>query len=170
MYDFYNHIVGQSVEHLNVILLMGIAIFFGTAGARFFQYLRIPKVVGYVVIGLLIGESGLNLIGQQTVQNLSSFNMFALGIIGFMIGGELKREVFQKYGKQFFAILISEGVAAFLFVGLLTGLVIYYYKGDVKYAVAVSMVLGAIASATAPAATVNVLWAVSYTHLTLPTN
>ncbi len=158
MGNFYNQILCQSVEHLNVILLMGLAIFFGTAGARFFQYLRIPKVVGYVVIGLIIGESGLNLIGQQTVQNLSSFNMFALGIIGFMIGGELKKEVFEKYGKQFFAILISEGVAAFLFVGILSGLTIYYFKGDVKYAFAMAVVIGAIASATAPAATVNVLW------------
>ena len=98
MSEVFKMVLTESTGHLNVILVMGLAIFFGTAGARIFQKFRIPQVVGYVVIGLIIGESGLNLIGRDTVQTLSSFNMFALGIIGFMIGGELRRDVFKKYG------------------------------------------------------------------------
>ena len=158
MTELFDNILAQSTEHLNVILLMGVAIFFGTAGAGVFQKLRIPQVVGYVVIGLIIGESGLNLIGRETVEILSSFNMFALGIIGFMIGGELTRDVFKKYGKQFFIILCSEGIAAFILVSVLTGLVCWYFTKNVQTSVATALVLGAIASATAPAATVNVLW------------
>jgi Kef-type K+ transport system membrane component KefB/predicted transcriptional regulator len=156
--ELLNNILAHSVEHLNIILLMGLAIFFGTAGARIFQKFRIPQVVGYVVIGLIIGESGLNLIGRDTVEALSSFNMFALGIIGFMIGGELRRDVFKKYGKQFFIILCSEAVAAFILVAVLSCFVSWYFTGDFRRSVAMALVLGAIASATAPAATVNVLW------------
>lgn len=151
-------ILAQSIEHLNVILLMGLAIFFGTAGARVFRRFHVPQVVGYVVIGLLLGESGLNVIGRSTVETLSSFNMFALGIIGFMIGGELKRDVFRKYGKQFFVILFAEGTAAFVVVALTCGLLAWYFTGLVHSSVATGLVLGAIASATAPAATANVLW------------
>ncbi len=158
MTELLDKILAQNIEHLNVILLMGLAIFFGTAGARIFQKFRIPQVVGYVVIGLLIGESGLNLIGRDTVETLSSFNMFALGIIGFMIGGELKRDVFKKYGKQFFVILCCEGIAAFILVALLSGFVAWYFTGNLHTSVAMALVLGAIASATAPAATTNVLW------------
>ena len=158
MTELLDNILAQSTEHLNIILLMGLAIFFGTAGARIFQKFRIPQVVAYVVIGLVIGESGLNLIGRDTVEILSSFNMFALGIIGFMIGGELTRDVFKKYGKQFFIILCSEGIAAFAAVAFLTGLVCWYFTKNVQTSVAMALVLGAIASATAPAATVNVLW------------
>ncbi|HIJ54087.1 MAG TPA: CBS domain-containing protein [Planctomycetes bacterium] len=154
----FDNILAQSTEQLNIILLIGLAIFFGTAGARIFQKFRIPQVVAYVVIGLVIGESGLNLIGRDTVEILSSFNMFALGIIGFMIGGELTRDVFKKYGKQFFIILCSEGIAAFAAVAFLTGLVCWYFTKNVQTSVAMALVLGAIASATAPAATVNVLW------------
>ncbi len=154
----FENILAQGIEHLNLILLMGLAIFFGTAGAGIFQKFRIPKVVGYVVIGLIIGESGLNLIGRDTVETLSSFNMFALGIIGFMIGGELNREVFKKYGKQFLIILCSEGIAAFLIVAFLSGFVCWYFTGEVQTSVAMALVLGAIASATAPAATATVLW------------
>jgi len=158
MNELLDNILAQGVEHLNIILLMGLAIFFGTAGAGIFQKFRIPQVVGYVVIGLIIGESGLNLVGRDTVEALSSFNMFALGIIGFMIGGELRREVFQKYGKQFFIILCSEGIAAFVLVALVSGLATWHFTGNVYNSIAMALVLGAIASATAPAATVNVLW------------
>lgn len=158
MNELLDNIVAQQVEHLNIILLMGLAIFFGTAGAGIFQKFHIPRVVGYVVIGLIIGESGLDLVGRDTVETLSSFNMFALGIIGFMIGGELRREVFKKYGKQFFVILCSEGIAAFILVALFSGLVTWHFTGSIHNSVAMALVLGAIASATAPAATVNVLW------------
>ncbi|MHC4174573.1 MAG: cation:proton antiporter domain-containing protein [Planctomycetota bacterium] len=158
MSELSGKILAQGIEHLNIILLMGLAIFFGTAGARVFQKIRIPQVVGYVVIGLIIGESGLNLIGRDTVETLSSFNMFALGIIGFMIGGELRRDVFKKYGKQFFIILCSEGIAAFILVAVFAGFVAWSFTGNLHTSVAIALVLGAIASATAPAATVNVLW------------
>ena len=158
MNELLDNIVAQQVEHLNIIFLMGLAIFFGTAGAGIFQKFHIPRVVGYVVIGLIIGESGLDLVGRDTVETLSSFNMFALGIIGFMIGGELRREVFKKYGKQFFVILCSEGIAAFILVALFSGLVTWHFTGSIHNSVAMALVLGAIASATAPAATVNVLW------------
>ena len=145
-------------EHLNIILLIGIAIFGGTAGAKMFLKIRIPQVVGYVFIGLLVGESGLNLIGRDTIESLSAFNIFALGIIGFMIGGELRRSVFKKYGKQFFIILCSEGIASFILVGVFTGFAAWYFSGNIHTSVAMALVLGAIASATAPAATTSVLW------------
>jgi Kef-type K+ transport system membrane component KefB/predicted transcriptional regulator len=158
MTELFENILAQNIEHLNLILLMGLAIFFGTAGAGIFQKFHIPKVVAYVVIGLIIGESGFNLIGRDTVDTLSSFNMFALGIIGFMIGGELTRDVFKKYGKQFIVILCSEGIAAFAVVALLCGLVCWFFTKEVQNSVAMALVLGAIASATAPAATATVLW------------
>jgi len=156
--ELFDNILAQNIEHLNLILLMGLAIFFGTAGAGIFQKFHIPKVVAYVIIGLIIGESGLNLIGRDTVETLSSFNMFALGIIGFMIGGELTGKVFRKYGKQFLIILCSEGIAAFVIVALLSGFVCWYFTHDIQTSVAMALVLGAIASATAPAATATVLW------------
>jgi Kef-type K+ transport system membrane component KefB len=145
-------------EGVNLLLLIGIAIFGGVVGAKIFQRFRIPQVVGYVVIGLLIGESGLGLIGPDTVESLSFFSLFALGIIGFMIGGELRKEVFKKHGKQFFIILCSEGIAAFVLVALCCGFVAWHFTGDINGSISVALILGAIASATAPAATASVLW------------
>ncbi len=104
--------------HLPIILIMGLAIFLGTIGARLFQKLRIPQVVGYIVIGLIIGEPCLKIITSEVVGRMETFNMFALGIIGFMIGGELKLDIFRKYGKQFMAILFSEGLFTFALVSV----------------------------------------------------
>lgn len=156
--ELFAEIVGPSVHHLNVILVLGIAVFGGTVGAKLFQRLRIPQVVGYIVIGVILGGSALNVIGPQVAESLSPFNIFALGIIGFMIGGELQYDIFKRYGKQFIIILLSEGLAAFLLVGAATTLVSYLFTGNISNSLALGLLLGAISSATAPAATVDVLW------------
>lgn len=151
-------ILAETVHHLNVILIIGIAVFGGNLGAHLFQKLRIPQVVGYIVIGLIIGQSGLGIIGTRAIQNLHFFSLFALGIIAFMIGGELRLETFKKYGKQLLLILCSEGIAAFVLVSTAASLVSWAFTRNLHSSLALGLVLGAIASATAPAATVNVLW------------
>jgi len=145
-------------SHAPLVLIVGLAILFGTLGARVFRRLHVPQVVGYITIGLIVGRSGLGLISNEALESLHPFNFFALGIIGFMIGGELRREVFRRYGRQFVTILFSEGIGAFVLAGLLTGGVALLVTGDVATSVALGLVFGALSSATAPAATVNVLW------------
>jgi len=143
-------------EKLNIILLIGIALFGGTIGARIFQRLSIPRIVGYVAIGILLGPL-FGIISERTLQDLEPFNMFALGLIGFLIGGELKRDIFVKFGNQVFSILLFEGLVACLLVGLMSFAIMSYYT-DWKTALAVAVVFGAICAATDPASTMNVLW------------
>ena len=146
------------VYHGNMLLLIGLAIFGGTIGARIFERLRFPQVLGYIVIGILVGENVLKLISRDTASQMVQFNFLALGIIGFMIGGELRWEVFRKYGRQITTILLAEGLGAFLVVGLLSFGIAYWSSGNIRLAGVLGLLLGAIASATAPAATVAVLW------------
>ncbi len=148
----------EPVHHLNILLMLGIAVFGGTIGANLFQRLKIPQVVGYIVIGVIVGGSVLNLIDSKTVESLTPFNIFALGIIGFMIGGELKFDIFRKYGKQFLLILLAEGICAFIVVTLLVTFIASFFLQSWSSSLALGLLLGAISSATAPAATVDVLW------------
>ena len=143
---------------LPALVVIGMAIFFGTIFARLFQLIRIPQVVGYIFIGLLVGQSGLNLMDLESVNDLQPFSFFALGIIGFLIGGELQRDVFRKHGRQLLAVLFGEGLGAFILVFVLVGAVAFVITNNIAVSIAYAVVLGAIASATAPAATVNVLW------------
>ncbi|HUW18414.1 MAG TPA: cation:proton antiporter [Sedimentisphaerales bacterium] len=147
-----------SVGRLDLLLVVGIAVFCGTIGARVFQKLRIPQVVGYIVVGIVTGGSVLNLINLELIRSLVPFNLFALGIIGFMIGGELKYEIFKQYGKQFITILLTEGLFAFFIVTVCTTLAARLLHCNWHNSLALGLVLGAISSATAPAATVDVLW------------
>jgi len=144
--------------HFSVLFVLGLSLSCGLVGAWVFQRLRVPQVVGYIVIGLIVGQSGLNLIDPSTVARMEPFTLFALGIIGFLVGGELRAEQFRKYGRQFMAILFGEGLGAFVLVGLGAGAVLYVVFGRADLAVAGGVVFGAIASATDPASTVDVLW------------
>lgn len=151
-------LASQTQHGLNAILILGIAIFGGTVGARLFQKLRIPQVVGYVVIGIVLGPMLTKVIALDTVTAFEPFNLFALGIIGFMVGGELKSGIFVKFGKQALAILVFEGLTAFLLVSLLTFGITLAFTGDLNIAIAAGVVFGAICTATDPASTMQVLW------------
>ncbi len=152
-------ILAESIQlesHLRILPIIGGALLFGTMGARLFQLIRFPQVVGYIIIGLVLGP-WLHVIDRDTLEALKPFNFFALGIIGFMIGGELHRDVFQKYGKQFMAILFCEGLGAFAVVSVVTATVLWIVTGNLAASVAIGLVLGGLSAATAPAATVAVL-------------
>ena len=146
-----------NMDH-NILCLIGFALFFGTIGGRLFQKLRIPQVVGYIIIGIIIGESGLKFISQETVSNMDPFNFFALGLIGFSIGGELKASILKKYGKQFTWILFLEALVAFFVVGVIMFCVVFLLTKKTFYATALALLFGSISSATAAAGTTDVLW------------
>jgi len=145
-------------HHYGVLLILGVSAFVGLFGAWFFQKIKVPQVVGYIAVGLLLGQSGIGLVDKQHIAALEPFTFFALGMIGFLVGGELKISEFQKYGRQFFTILLGEGVLAFILVGSGTAILFYLLSGSTKAAIAGGVVLGAIASATDPASTIDVLW------------
>jgi Kef-type K+ transport system membrane component KefB/predicted transcriptional regulator len=140
------------------MLVLGVGVFGGLVGGWLFQKLRIPQVVGYIGLGLLVGESGLRLIRASDATALEPFTLFALAVIGLLVGGELKVEDFRKHGRQFAAILLGEGVAAFILVGIGSGLILWLASHSLVAGVAGGIVLGAVASATDPASTINVLW------------
>ena len=144
--------------HLGVLAVLGICVAGGVVGAWVFQKLKIPQVVGYIVVGVLLGDTGFGLLHPADIAALGSFNNFALGLIGFLVGGELSGSIFRKYGKQFTAMLMGEGLAAFVLVGVTSTLIVNTVVHDWPVALATGIVFGAIASATDPASTISVLW------------
>jgi len=145
-------------HHYNNLLVLGVASFVGILGAWLFQKMKLPQVVGYISIGLLIGATGIGLVDRQHIESLEPFTYFSLGLIGFLVGGEIKFSEFKKYGKQFALILFGEGLLSFFLVGVSCGLFIFFYSGNPTTALAGGVIFGAIASATDPASTIDVLW------------
>jgi len=135
---------------MDITLLLGMVLIAGLMFGRGFTRLGIPQVVGLIILGVLLGDSVSHIFPRTLIASLAPVTSVALALIGFMVGGELKRSVFGKYGKQFISILLAEGLLA---MALVTTLTFLWTRN-----VALAILLGALSSATAPAATVDVLW------------
>jgi NhaP-type Na+/H+ or K+/H+ antiporter len=141
-----------------VLILLGIAVSGGILNALIVKRVSIPQVLGYMISGIILGSSGFKLITQHDIEKLSPVNLFCLAIIGFMVGGEIKFDTMKKYGKQFTAILLGEGLTTFFIVLIAITGILYMVTGNFALSVAGGVVFGAIASATDPASTIAVLW------------
>ena len=135
---------------MEILFLLGLTIFIGTLGGKLCQQFKIPQVTGYILVGLLLGKHAFGLWGPERIEQFVPITNLALGIIGFMIGSELKFDVFRKRGRSIYSILFCEVIVTFSVVAFsVTLLTQKVYMG---------ILFGALASATAPAATVDVLW------------
>ena len=148
---------------MNVLLSVSFALLAGLLMTRVFKKFQLPSVTAYLIAGVLIGpycigRLGLHGIGFATmeeVEALSIISQVALGFIAFSIGNEFRVSDLKKIGKQAFVIGVFQALAATLFVDLAL-LVVHLIAPD-KLSVAQLLTLGAIATATAPAATLMVV-------------
>ncbi|RKY50147.1 MAG: hypothetical protein DRP91_02465 [Candidatus Neomarinimicrobiota bacterium] len=141
-----------------VLILFGIGVIGGILSATVVKKLKVPQVLGYILTGIIIGGSGLNIVTSEDIIRLRQFNYFALGIIGFLVGSEISFATFKKYARQFSAILFGEGLLAFALVCIAVTLVLNRITGNFQVSLAAGIVFAAIASATDPASTISVLW------------
>ena len=134
---------------LNTLTDLAIMIFAGMFCGRIAKHLRLPNVTGYLVAGLLIGPSVFGLLSTDFLDTINIISTVALGFIAFSIGNEFKISYFKRVGVAPIVIACMESLFAVVFVVL--GLIISGQN------VSFSLVLGAIAAATAPAATIMVI-------------
>jgi len=146
-----------AIHATQLVLLLGIIMFAGAFGGWLFQKIKIPQVVGYIVMGIIIGSSGMHVLEPSVITALDPVSTVALSLIGFLVGGELKIGTIKKYGKQFVSILLFEAITPAFVVGIFIGLVDFIFTKNTVHAVSLALLLGAICSATAPAATTDVL-------------
>ena len=135
----------DNVIIIEVVLMIFLSILFG----RIAKLLKMPNVTGYLIAGLILGPSFLNLIPTSMVNGFKVVSDMALAFIAFSIGSEFSISYFKKVGMAPIIIAIAESFGAVIFVS--AALIILGF--DPK----LSLLLGAIASATAPAQTIMVI-------------
>ena len=138
--------ISQLNEETGVLLTLSIILFAGFIMTRLTHTLNMPKVSGYILAGILIGPCGLNFISENMINGMSFVSDLALAFIAFGVGKFFKKEVLMRTGKRIIVITISEALLAGILVTLLLK-VMFHLNWEF------SMVLGAIATATAPAST-----------------
>ena len=134
---------------MDALLSLVIILLTGLIFEKIIRLFKLPNVTGYLIGGLLIGPSVLNLVTEGQLESLSFVSSIALGFIAFSIGGEFKMSYFKRVGLTPIIIAIFESLMA---VFMVTGTLILF-----GFDKAFSIVLGAIAAATAPAATIMVI-------------
>lgn len=141
---------------MNTLLSLGIAMAVGLLFTRIVKLVKLPNVTGYLIAGLLIGPSVLGLIDKATVESFNMIVTLALGFIAFSIGGEFKLGTLKKLGKNVTVITFFQaiGAVAVVFVVLLVAGLCGVLGEDYLPMV---FTLSAIATATAPAATLLVV-------------
>ncbi len=142
---------------MSITLSIVVALVAGLLSTRLCKLLRLPNVTGYLVVGLIIGPSCFNLLTNETIEIFSLIVTIALGFIAFSIGGEFKLKSLKKLGKSVFIITFSQGFAAMLLVDIALVAIFLLMNQYNKENLALSIVLGAISTATAPAATLMVI-------------
>ncbi len=148
---------------MSTLLSVSVALLAGLVMTRFFKPLKLPSVTAYLIAGVLIGPyclgalhiDGLGFTTADAVSNLSLISEVALGFIAFSIGNEFRLNDLKKTGKQALVIGILQALAATLVVDLV--LLAIHLAMPHKLTLPQVLTLGAIATATAPAATLMVV-------------
>ena len=129
-----------------VILALAIVLLSGFLMTRITKLLRLPNVTAYIVAGIIIGPFCLKAVPQNVIDGSAFISDVALAFIAFSAGEYFRFSSFKGKGKQLVIITVLEALTASLLVFILT----YFILG---LGIAFSLVLSALASATAPAST-----------------
>ena len=148
---------------METLLSLAIALFAGLMLSRVAKLAKLPAVTAYLIAGVLIGPSLLGAIGVpglgfnsiNQVKGLSIISDVALGFIAFAIGNEFRLSQLKKIGKQATVIGIFQAVVATLLVD--AALIVVHLIAPGQFPIESAIILGAVASATAPAATLMVV-------------
>jgi len=145
---------------MNLILAVGIMIILGFLGGLALGKLKFPMITGYIIIGVLLSPSLLNIIPRETVGELDIITNVALGIIAYLIGGSLHWADLQRLAKSIMYVVPFESLGAWFLVTLvLASLGSLIIPGETFWQTYFPMafVIGAISCATAPAATMAII-------------
>ena len=151
---------------MNLLLSTGIALFAGLMMTRLFKvmHLNLPDVTAFLLAGILVGPymlgrlgvSGIGFGSMEEISQVGFLSNVALGFIAFDIGNEFRLAQLKHTGKAATIIGIVQAVSATVFVDAAL-IALHFILGPEKLPLPVAVTLGAIAAATAPAATLMVV-------------
>ncbi len=145
---------------INVLEALGIFFLCGYFGGRLANWLKFPRVTGYIVAGILLSPSVSGIIPAILIrEKLSIVTDIALAIIAYSIGGSLKLSRLKQLGKSILWINITESLGAFVITFIMMGTLgalivkfILFHASWLQVCLPLALIIGAVSAATAPAA------------------
>ena len=145
--NWFNNLISGTSHVSQVIISLALMLFFGFLLTRITKKLKLPNVTGYILAGILIGPYCLNLIPEGVITNMDFVSDIALAFIAFSVGEFFKFDSLKKNGAKVVVLTIFEALMASILVFVVTFFILHL-------GMAFSIVLAALASATAPASTI----------------
>ncbi|MCK5720931.1 MAG: cation:proton antiporter, partial [Gammaproteobacteria bacterium] len=148
------------LKAMNLILAIGLMIVLGFLGGLALEKLKFPMITGYIIIGVLLSPSLLNIIPKETIGNLDIITDIALGIIAYLIGGSLHWEYLHRLAKSIVWITLLQSLGTWFLVTLvLASLGSLIMPGETFWQTyfPMALIIGAVSCATAPAATMAII-------------
>ena len=148
---------------MQTLLSLSIALLAGLMLSRLAKLAKLPAVTAYLIAGILVGPyvlgafgvKGLGFVSMEDIESYSIICDVALGFIAFSIGNEFRLSQLKKIGRQATIVGIFQAVITTLLVDAV--LILLHFAMPNVLSLSAALVLGAIASATAPAATLMVV-------------
>lgn len=135
---------------MDLLFKLSIIIIVGIIGGRLANFFKLPNVSGYIVAGLLIGPSFINLVAKGEASQFNIVNEIALAAIAFSIGSEFLLKDIKKTGKDVMIIAAAEVFGAVTLVFIVT---FFIFKQSFEF----SLVIASMSAATAPAGILMVI-------------
>ncbi|MBN1696887.1 MAG: cation:proton antiporter [Spirochaetales bacterium] len=143
--------------HLPLILIIGTVTFIGLFFGKTMKYIKLPSIIGFMIIGVVLGPSLLDILNEPVMNNLSFITEIALGFVALGIGLELHLKALKEQGKSIILIIISESFMAFIVVTAVVYVIALVSPVPDHIALPLALLFGSIAPASAPAGTVAVI-------------
>jgi Kef-type K+ transport system membrane component KefB len=138
-----------SAAHIPILLVIGILTFIGLFSGKTMRFIRLPSIIGYMLIGVICGPSLAGILSHDLISNLSFLPEIALSFVALSIGLELHFPSLKRESRGIVVIILSECLLAFA----VTAAGIYLLTRNLPLA----LIFGSIAPASAPAGTVAII-------------
>jgi len=137
------------MQQTHLLAFIGLCLLFSLLTGRGAAHIKVPIIIGYIITGALFGPAILHFVGSVQVDQLGFINIITLSLIGFNIGSELRFKELRRMGRKIIIIVIFEASLAFLITAIATAVILR--------SIPMGLIYGALACATAPAGTIDVI-------------
>ena len=141
--------IDLSFLHMSLLTLLGAITIAGFYIGLIAKRINLPALIGYMILGAILGPSFLNIFDDHSIRQLSFLSEVALGFVAFTIGSELNLSSLKRIGPGIITVIFAESALAFVVVTV----AMYALTRDLP----LSIIFGAMAPASAPTGTVAVI-------------
>ncbi len=143
---------------METLFQLGLVLFIGYLFGSIAGLLKLPRVSGYILAGIVMSPSLLGIVDGKFLESADLITHASLSLITFLIGASLSWRRVKKLGKSIVFITLGEAELAFLTVFItMTAYLFFIQEYDPGFAIALALLFGALASPTDPTATLAVI-------------